>query len=96
MLLLLQPRTSSSDTMARFNEEAGSAFIRRQKVINHPGEVNKLREFPHLRNVVVTHTDAPEVCAPFFGPWGLSTRTRLFVWMDPRRGLGVAGLYAPG
>lgn len=56
-----QPRTSSSDTMARFNEEAGSGFIRRQKVINHPGEVNKLREFPHRRNVIVTHTDAAEV-----------------------------------
>jgi hypothetical protein len=38
-----------------------SPFVKKYKVIPHPGEVNKIREVPDMPHVVVTHTDAPEV-----------------------------------
>jgi len=38
-----------------------SPFVKKYKVIPHPGEVNKIREVPDMPHVVVTHTDAPEL-----------------------------------
>eukprot|EP00976_Prorocentrum_cordatum_P003602 70435-Prorocentrum_minimum.AAC.1 len=38
-----------------------SPFVKKYKIIPHPGEVNKIREVPDIPHVVVTHTDAPEV-----------------------------------
>ena len=44
-----------------FEEESRSPFVKSWKKIIHPGEVNKIREFESQPNLVVTHTDAPEL-----------------------------------
>ena len=44
-----------------FEEESRSPFVKSWKKIIHPGEVNKIREFEASPNLLVTHTDAPEL-----------------------------------
>jgi histone-binding protein RBBP4 len=35
--------------------------VKEIKTIVHPGEVNKIRELPQHPEIIVTHTDAPEL-----------------------------------
>lgn len=46
-----------------FNDRPKSPYFGKQaaKVLMHPGEVNKIRECPEHPNLIVTHTDAPEL-----------------------------------
>jgi histone-binding protein RBBP4 len=44
-----------------FEEESRSPFVKSWKKIIHPGEVNKIREFESRPDLLVTHTDAPEL-----------------------------------
>ncbi|CAD7696557.1 unnamed protein product [Ostreobium quekettii] len=69
-----KPRVASSETVTNWNEMNKCPYIKVQKTINHPGEVNKLRDIPQHPDLIVTHTDAPE----------------LFVWnVDKQLGKGA-------
>ena len=57
---IVQKRVASTDQMI-FDEEARSKFQKKHKTIVHPGEVNKIREFEKSPNLIVTHSDAPEL-----------------------------------
>ncbi|CAL9049628.1 unnamed protein product, partial [Musa banksii] len=45
----------------QFNEETHSPFVKENKTIIHPGEVNRIRELPQYSKIVATHADSPYV-----------------------------------
>ena len=57
---VVKRRVAAAEHMI-FEEESRSPFVKSWKKIIHPGEVNKIREFESQPNLVVTHTDAPEL-----------------------------------
>ena len=57
---VIKRRVAAAEHMV-FEEETRSAFVKGFKTIIHPGEVNKMREFQASPNLLVTHTDAPEL-----------------------------------
>ncbi|GBF95359.1 hypothetical protein Rsub_07787 [Raphidocelis subcapitata] len=66
MLLVLdadicKPRVASAEVVAAWTDFGKCPFLRDVKAIVHPGEVNKIRELPQHPEVLVTHTDAPEL-----------------------------------
>ncbi|WOH11269.1 hypothetical protein DCAR_0830750 [Daucus carota subsp. sativus] len=58
---VVKKRVAAGDHIANFNEESRSPFVKKYKTIIHPGEVNRIREFPQYNSIVATHTDCPEV-----------------------------------
>ncbi|KAL6755216.1 WD40 repeat-like protein [Haematococcus lacustris] len=56
-----KPGVASAEVVSSWTDFSKSPYIKEQKVIFHPGEVNKIREVPGHPQLVVTHTDAPEV-----------------------------------
>ncbi|CAD7695435.1 unnamed protein product, partial [Ostreobium quekettii] len=54
-------RVASADAITNWNELHRCPYIKVQKAIIHPGEVNKLRDVPQHPDLIVTHTDAPEL-----------------------------------
>ncbi|KAL8102573.1 WD-40 repeat-containing protein MSI4-like [Apium graveolens] len=58
---VVKKRVAAGDHIAHFNEESRSPFVKKYKTIIHPGEVNRIREFPQYNSIVATHTDCPEV-----------------------------------
>lgn len=60
-LCTLQPRVAATEVVATWSELARCPYIKETKTIIHPGEVNKIREIADCPDVVVTHTDAPEL-----------------------------------
>lgn len=58
---VLQPRVAATEVVATWSELARCPYIKETKTIIHPGEVNKIREVAECPDVVVTHTDAPEL-----------------------------------
>ncbi|KAI9109577.1 hypothetical protein K1719_019631 [Acacia pycnantha] len=57
---IVKPRVASED-INRFCEDSRSRNIKKYKAIIHPGEVNRIREIPENKNLLVVHTDRPEV-----------------------------------
>ena len=57
---VVKRRVAAAESMI-FEEESRSAFVKSWKKIIHPGEVNKMREFESRPELLVTHTDAPEL-----------------------------------
>ncbi|CAM8887201.1 unnamed protein product [Rhodiola kirilowii] len=66
---VVKPRISPAEHIAQFDEDAQSPFVRKQKTIIHPGEVNRIRELPLNNKIVATHTDSPNVLL-----WDLETQ----------------------
>ncbi|KAL9660156.1 hypothetical protein QQ045_024967 [Rhodiola kirilowii] len=66
---VVKPRISPAEHIAQFDEDAQSPFVRKQKTIIHPGEVNRIRELPLNNKIVATHTDSPKVLL-----WDLETQ----------------------
>ncbi|CAJ1955403.1 unnamed protein product [Sphenostylis stenocarpa] len=58
---VVKPRVAAAEHICQFNEESRSPFVKKFKTILHPGEVNRIREFPQKSQIVATHTDSPEV-----------------------------------
>ncbi|WIA34025.1 hypothetical protein OEZ86_012406 [Tetradesmus obliquus] len=58
---LVKPRVASTEAIATWNELSRCPYIKEAKTLVHPGEVNKIREVPQHPEVIVTHTDAPEL-----------------------------------
>ncbi|KAK8469739.1 hypothetical protein PHAVU_005G159800 [Phaseolus vulgaris] len=58
---VVKPRVAAAEHISQFNEESRSPFVKKFKTILHPGEVNRIREFPQKSHIVATHTDSPEV-----------------------------------
>ncbi|XP_058774193.1 WD-40 repeat-containing protein MSI4-like [Vicia villosa] len=58
---IVKPRVAAAEHISQFNEEARSPFVKKHKTILHPGEVNRIREFPLDMNIIATHTDSPHV-----------------------------------
>mmetsp|Transcript_32664 Transcript_32664/g.45343 ORF Transcript_32664/g.45343 Transcript_32664/m.45343 type:complete len:628 (+) Transcript_32664:100-1983(+) len=58
---VIKPRVAAAEHISKFNEEMLSPFVKKIKIIPHPGEVNRIRECPQHPHIVVTHTDAPEL-----------------------------------
>ncbi|KAL3639766.1 WD-40 repeat-containing protein msi4 [Castilleja foliolosa] len=58
---VVKARVAAAEHIAQFNEESRSPFVKKSKTIIHPGEVNRIREFPQNSNIVATHTDSPDV-----------------------------------
>ncbi|PIN02574.1 Nucleosome remodeling factor, subunit CAF1/NURF55/MSI1 [Handroanthus impetiginosus] len=58
---VVKTRVAAAEHIAQFNEEARSPFVKKNKTIIHPGEVNRIRELPQNSNIVATHTDSPDV-----------------------------------
>eukprot|EP00798_Chlamydomonas_sp_ICE-L_P030922 gene30922-35977_t len=56
-----KPHVCSSEVVSNWNEFSRCPYIKDQKVVFHPGEVNKIREIPQHPGLVVTHTDSPEL-----------------------------------
>lgn len=58
-----RPNTVPSNHLIRFAfDDDCSALVNFEAVVNHPGEVNKIREIPaENREIVATHTDGPDV-----------------------------------
>ncbi|XP_028789783.1 WD-40 repeat-containing protein MSI4-like [Neltuma alba] len=57
---IVKPKVASED-IRRFHEDARSPNIKKNKSIIHPGEVNRIREMPQNNNLLVVHTDKPEL-----------------------------------
>jgi histone-binding protein RBBP4 len=57
---VLRPRVAAAEHMI-FDEHSKSPALRKEKALWHPGEVNRMRCVPGRENVLMTHTDAPEV-----------------------------------
>ncbi|KAG6489282.1 hypothetical protein ZIOFF_050551 [Zingiber officinale] len=58
---VVKPRVATAEHISMFDEESQSPYVKRIKTIVHPGEVNRIREFPQNSRIVATHTDSPEV-----------------------------------
>ncbi|XP_057549785.1 WD-40 repeat-containing protein MSI4-like [Amaranthus tricolor] len=58
---VVKPRVAAAEHISQFNEEARSPFVKKFKTIIHPGEVNRIREFPDNTSILATHTDSPDV-----------------------------------
>ncbi|KAI8467538.1 MAG: WD40-repeat-containing domain protein [Monoraphidium minutum] len=58
---ICKPRVASTEVVASWTDFSKCPYIRDIKYIMHPGEVNKIRELPQHPEVLVTHTDAPEL-----------------------------------
>ncbi|KAK0598850.1 hypothetical protein LWI29_038570 [Acer saccharum] len=58
---VVKPRVAAAEHISQFNEEARSPFVKKNKTIIHPGEVNRIRELPQNSKIVATHTDSPDV-----------------------------------
>ncbi|CAN0901258.1 WD-40 repeat-containing protein MSI4 [Linum grandiflorum] len=58
---VVKPRVAAAEHISQFNEEARSPFVKKNKTIIHPGEVNRIRELPQNSRIVATHTDSPDV-----------------------------------
>ncbi|KAG1670180.1 hypothetical protein FOA52_000892 [Chlamydomonas sp. UWO 241] len=58
---VLKPGVCSADVVAAWQEHGQCAYLRPDKVVFHPGEVSKLRELPQSPNLVITHTDSPDL-----------------------------------
>ncbi|XP_074578271.1 WD-40 repeat-containing protein MSI4-like [Curcuma longa] len=58
---VVKPRVATAEHISMFDEESQSPYVKRIKTIVHPGEVNRIREFPQNSKIVATHTDSPEV-----------------------------------
>uniref|UniRef100_A0A7S3VQR3 Histone-binding protein RBBP4-like N-terminal domain-containing protein n=1 Tax=Dunaliella tertiolecta TaxID=3047 RepID=A0A7S3VQR3_DUNTE len=56
-----KPNVASAEVVSSWTDFSKSPYLREEKVLFHPGEVNKIREIPQHPGLVVTHTDAPEV-----------------------------------
>tara|TARA_B100000085_G_scaffold260402_1_gene263892 strand:- start:228 stop:1694 length:1467 start_codon:yes stop_codon:yes gene_type:complete len=57
---VLRPRVAATEHMI-FDEHSKSPILKKEKALWHPGEVNRMRCVPGRENVLLTHTDAPEV-----------------------------------
>lgn len=57
---VLRPRVAAAEHMI-FDEHSKSPILKKEKALWHPGEVNRMRCVPGQENVLLTHTDAPEV-----------------------------------
>ena len=57
---ILKPRVAPAEAMI-FDEYAKSPVLKKERALAHPGEVNRLRCVPGREQVLVTHTDAPEL-----------------------------------
>eukprot|EP00798_Chlamydomonas_sp_ICE-L_P016080 gene16080-22219_t len=58
---ICKPRVSSGSHITSWNDYSHCPYIREQKVIYHPGEINKIKELPQNVNILVTHTDSPDL-----------------------------------
>lgn len=58
---LYKPRVMLADQLCEFQLGLRSKLVKTIKTIFHPGEVNKIRDFPQNSDLVVTHSDCPEV-----------------------------------
>eukprot|EP00195_Chlamydomonas_chlamydogama_P006777 CAMPEP_0202905910 /NCGR_PEP_ID=MMETSP1392-20130828/36561_1 /ASSEMBLY_ACC=CAM_ASM_000868 /TAXON_ID=225041 /ORGANISM="Chlamydomonas chlamydogama, Strain SAG 11-48b" /LENGTH=458 /DNA_ID=CAMNT_0049594215 /DNA_START=185 /DNA_END=1558 /DNA_ORIENTATION=+ len=56
-----KPHVCSSEVVSSWQEFSKCPYIKDQKVIFHPGEVNKMRDIPQHPELIVTHTDSPEL-----------------------------------
>ena len=54
-------RVAAAESIASFRDNGPSRFFRITKTIEHPGEVNKIRELAEFPDVLLTHTDAADV-----------------------------------
>eukprot|EP00890_Picochlorum_soloecismus_P001888 jgi/Picsp_1/26/NSC_00026-R1_wd repeat protein len=52
----------SLETLSNWSEQVQNKSISKpMKTLYHPGEVNKLLELPQHQNIVITHSDTPEI-----------------------------------
>ncbi|EFJ52946.1 hypothetical protein VOLCADRAFT_30886, partial [Volvox carteri f. nagariensis] len=58
---VLKPHVASCEAVSNWQERSQAPHVRIVKTIYHPGEVNKVREIPQHPEVVVTHTDSPQL-----------------------------------
>jgi len=58
---ICKPRVASTESVAGWTEFSKAPYVKEIKTIVHPGEVNKIRELPQHPEIIVTHTDAPEL-----------------------------------
>ncbi|KIZ06543.1 histone-binding protein RBBP4 [Monoraphidium neglectum] len=58
---LCKPRVASTEVVATWTDFSKCPYVRDVKTVIHPGEVNKIRELPQHPEVLITHTDAPEL-----------------------------------
>ncbi|GAQ79765.1 nucleosome assembly factor [Klebsormidium nitens] len=56
-----RPHVADAESMQSFNYDARSPLVKKYKTIIHPGEVNRIREYPEAQNIVATHSDSPMV-----------------------------------
>ncbi|GMH42256.1 hypothetical protein BSKO_10175 [Bryopsis sp. KO-2023] len=58
---VFRPRVASADKITGWSDMEKCPYVKVEKSIVHPGEVNKLRDCPLYPKIIVTHTDAPEL-----------------------------------
>eukprot|EP00897_Mesotaenium_endlicherianum_P003519 jgi/Mesen1/3195/ME000185S02336 len=56
-----RPRVAAPEHMGDVSDDEESDFITTLKAINHPGEVNRIREMSEDKHIVATHTDSQDV-----------------------------------
>lgn len=64
------PRVSTAEAISTWSEQAASPYVSIPcKTLVHPGEVNKMLDLPGHPNILVTHSDTPDVYV-----WNLDTQ----------------------
>ncbi|GIL85595.1 hypothetical protein Vretimale_13300 [Volvox reticuliferus] len=58
---VLKPHVASCEAVSNWQEKSQAPYVHTIKTIYHPGEVNKVRELPQHPEIVVTHTDSPQL-----------------------------------
>ncbi|GLI70202.1 hypothetical protein VaNZ11_015014 [Volvox africanus] len=58
---VLKPHVASCEAVSNWREKSQAPYVNIIKTVYHPGEVNKVREIPQHPEIVVTHTDSPQL-----------------------------------
>jgi len=58
---VLKNNVATADGMSDISDCEASPYVKHHKTVFHPGEVNRIRELPQHPNMVITHTDSPDV-----------------------------------
>ncbi|GAX75310.1 hypothetical protein CEUSTIGMA_g2755.t1 [Chlamydomonas eustigma] len=58
---VMKAHVCSSEVVTMWSEFSRCPYIKDQRIVYHPGEVNKIREIPQHPELLVTHTDSPEL-----------------------------------
>eukprot|EP00210_Caulerpa_lentillifera_P005620 g5373.t1 len=59
--VFMKARVASGETINSWTESQKCPHLKNEKQIVHPGEVNKIRECPLKSNILITHTDSPNL-----------------------------------